>query len=36
MEHWDVDLGTLPECVMAQWIGGHMVEHSEVKMASAR
>jgi predicted metalloprotease with PDZ domain len=30
----DVELGRIPENVMAQWIGGHMVEHAELQMAS--
>ena len=30
----DVELGQLPESVMAQWIGGHMVDHAELQMAS--
>jgi predicted metalloprotease with PDZ domain len=31
----DVELGTLPDNVMAQWIGGHMMDHAELQMASA-
>jgi len=30
----DVTLAELPETVMAQWVGGHMLEHAEVKVAS--
>ena len=30
----EVELGQIPENVMAQWIGGHMIEHAEIKMAS--
>jgi membrane-associated protease RseP (regulator of RpoE activity) len=30
----DVELGKLPDNVMAQWIGGHMVDHAELQMAS--
>jgi predicted metalloprotease with PDZ domain len=28
------ELGELPESVMAQWIGGHMIDHAELKMVS--
>lgn len=32
----DVELGHIPDAVMAQWVGGHMMDHAEdVKMASA-
>ena len=30
----DVKLGHLPESIMAQWIGSHMMEHAEPQMAS--
>jgi S1-C subfamily serine protease len=30
----DVELGTLPKDVKAQWIGNHMMDHAEIKMAS--
>jgi S1-C subfamily serine protease len=30
----EVELGALPENIMAQWIGSHMIQHAEVKMAS--
>jgi serine protease Do len=30
----DVELGQIPESVMAQWIGGHMMDHAEIQMAS--
>jgi S1-C subfamily serine protease len=30
----EVQLGELPQSVMAQWIGGHMMDHAEVQMAS--
>jgi S1-C subfamily serine protease len=30
----NLELGQLPESVMAQWIGGHMVDHAELQMAS--
>lgn len=30
----EVELGRIPENVMAQWIGGHMMDHAEIKMAS--
>jgi predicted metalloprotease with PDZ domain len=30
----DVELGTLPDDVKAQWIGRHMMDHAEVQMAS--
>ena len=30
----DVELGQLPETVMAQWIGSHMVDHADLQMAS--
>ena len=30
----EVELGEIPESVMAQWIGRHMIEHAEVQMAS--
>ncbi len=30
----EVKLGQLPENVMAQWIGNHMMDHAEVQMAS--
>jgi predicted metalloprotease with PDZ domain len=30
----DVELGQLPETVMAQWIGSHMMDHAEIQMAS--
>ena len=30
----NVELGTLPDNVMAQWIGGHMMDHAEMQMAS--
>jgi predicted metalloprotease with PDZ domain len=29
----EVELGQIPESVMAQWIGGHMMEHAEIQMA---
>jgi S1-C subfamily serine protease len=32
----DVELGHIPDNVMAQWIGGHMMEHADVQMASAK
>lgn len=31
----DVELGHIPDNVKAQWIGGHMMDHTEIKMASA-
>ena len=31
----EVELGNIPENVMAQWIGGHMMDHAELQMASA-
>lgn len=30
----EVELGKLPEEVLAQWVGGHMVEHAKVEIAS--
>lgn len=30
----DVELGRIPENVMAQWVGGHMMEHADLKLAS--
>jgi S1-C subfamily serine protease len=30
----NVELGTLPDNVMAQWIGGHMMDHAELQVAS--
>jgi predicted metalloprotease with PDZ domain len=30
----EVELGQIPENVMAQWIGGHMMDHAELQMAS--
>jgi serine protease Do len=30
----EVELGQLPEDVLAQWIGGHMLDHAELQMAS--
>ena len=30
----DVELGTLPDDVKAQWIGNHMMDHAELQMAS--
>jgi predicted metalloprotease with PDZ domain len=32
----DVELGTLPDDVKAQWIGNHMMDHAEVQLASKR
>ena len=29
----DVELGRIPETVMAKWIGRHMIEHSTVQIA---
>ena len=29
-----VELGHIPENVMAQWVGGHMMDHVELQMAS--
>lgn len=29
----EVELGKLPEEVLAQWVGGHMVEHAKVEIA---
>jgi len=31
----NVELGQIPDNVKAQWIGGHMMDHADVKMASA-
>jgi predicted metalloprotease with PDZ domain len=30
----DVELGTLPDDVKAQWVGNHMMDHAELQMAS--
>lgn len=30
----EVELGTLPHDVKAQWIGNHMMDHAEIKMAA--
>ncbi len=30
----DVELGTLPDSVKAQWVGSHMIDHAELQMAS--
>jgi len=30
----DVELGSIPDHVKAQWIGGHMMDHAELQMAS--
>ena len=30
----DVELGQLPDSVKAQWVGHHMMDHAEMKMAS--
>ncbi len=30
----DIELGNIPDNVMAQWIGGHMMDHAELQMAS--
>ena len=30
----EVELSQLPESVMAQWIGSHMMDHAELQMAS--
>ena len=30
----EVELGNIPDNVMAQWIGGHMMDHAELQMAS--
>jgi len=30
----DVELGTLPDSVKAQWVGNHMMDHAELQMAS--
>ena len=30
----NVELGKLPDNVMAQWVGGHMMDHAEIQMAS--
>jgi len=30
----EVELGELPENVMAQWIGGYMIDHAEVQVVS--
>jgi len=30
----EVELGQIPKDVMAQWIGGHMIDHAELQMAS--
>ena len=30
----DVELGTLPDDVKAQWIGKHMMDHAEIQVAS--
>jgi S1-C subfamily serine protease len=30
----DVELGEIPQSVMAQWIGNHMMDHADVQMAS--
>jgi predicted metalloprotease with PDZ domain len=32
----DVELGTLPDNVKAQWVGHHMMDHAEVQMASKK
>lgn len=29
-----VELGHIPKNVMAQWVGGHMMDHAEIQMAS--
>ncbi len=30
----EVELGKIPDNLMAQWVGGHMIEHAELQMAS--
>lgn len=30
----DVELGSIPENVRAEWIGDHMIDHAELQMAS--
>ena len=30
----EVELGKIPDNVMAQWVGGHMMDHAELQMAS--
>ena len=30
----NVELGKIPDNVMAQWVGGHMMDHAELQMAS--
>jgi len=30
----DIELGSIPDHVKAQWIGGHMMDHAELQMAS--
>ena len=30
----DVELGTLPDSVKAQWVGNHMMDHAELQLAS--
>lgn len=30
----EVELGTLPDSVKAQWVGNHMMDHAELQMAS--
>ena len=30
----DVELGSLPDSVKAQWVGHHMMDHAELQMAS--
>jgi len=30
----DVELGSIPENVRAEWIGDHMMDHAELQMAS--
>lgn len=30
----EVELGQIPKDVMAQWVGGHMLDHAEIQVAS--
>jgi len=32
----NVELGAIPESVMAEWIGNHMMDHADLQMASAK
>jgi S1-C subfamily serine protease len=32
----EVELGKVPDNVMAQWVGGHMLDHAEPQMASKK